>query len=926
MVGLAPNLPAVAATPAGAAPNLPATVSLRYAAVPVGDQGARNSGSTWAIDYGLLGWYSRAQNRPGQPFAPMYTYSQLAGGVDHGARNVDVLNIALKQGNDTRADYAAGDTDFHTQPTADERAAAAHFKIKAYHVLFAKAGGAGASNAIMTALASSHPVVVAVNVRPGFDHLAHNVSAVDNDITGTIRTHQSVLALGYDANGLLIENSWGTAWGAAGYGRLSWRVVQHDVAEAETIDGFANDTAAPTMALPTAAPVANATLGATTVAETVSFHATSSHGIAQYKAYETVNGGALQEVALATPTTTTFTLNATFGVTYRVGAKAIDPAGRASAVRLSPPLTLTRLEESAPNIAYSDGWSATDVAGASGGHVMTTSTDAATATVTATTSAFSWIATRAPDHGTACVVVDGSDVPVDVNTLSGVPHAASVVYTVSFPTTALHTLQIENCNGATIDLDAILVTTPSAPAAPAVPVITSATPRFDAADITFTIASNGGEPITGIEVVTDPATHTFAFPGSDRTAHLSGLDPAVAYNVQVRATNAIGTSAWSSTAAVTPNDHVSLIGTPTAVVSGGSYDSEGGPSGDAHYVFDDNIQGQLERRDLTTGATVVVSVLPDGTPSSESYFDTGSGSRARRHVSTDGRYAIFWATSDGTDYTLYRRDITNQTTVVIDDTVSIFNNPFAAEISGDGQSVALIRADESDQWFVWRWNAGELTQLPTPSGVHWRSCNPLDFSMSNDGTRVAFDMAYCADDGHNGLNAKDVYVYDVDGGEWQATAQYVPADENAPQTESFAGPRVSGDGSAMLAQVMDADQGYTTAPEHLELFSLTPGQGTTGTLVPGSGITPDDTDGFSIDARYWVSSDASVVAWGWMPCANGVVTVNIWDRKGAGSNLTVTEPCGAGATLVDVKTSDDGNTLFFSVLTQSPVMYEQQLG
>ena len=44
-----------------------------------------------------------------------------------------------------------------------------------------------------------------------------------------------MLALGYNQSGLLFQNSWGTGFGNRGLGRLSWRVVQNDVSEADTI-------------------------------------------------------------------------------------------------------------------------------------------------------------------------------------------------------------------------------------------------------------------------------------------------------------------------------------------------------------------------------------------------------------------------------------------------------------------------------------------------------------------------------------------------------------------------------------------------------------------------------------------------------------------------------------------------------------------
>ena len=35
-------------------------------------------------------------------------------------------------------------------------------------------------------------------------------------------TNHAILALGYDSEGLLLQNSWGTDWGNKGYGKVYW--------------------------------------------------------------------------------------------------------------------------------------------------------------------------------------------------------------------------------------------------------------------------------------------------------------------------------------------------------------------------------------------------------------------------------------------------------------------------------------------------------------------------------------------------------------------------------------------------------------------------------------------------------------------------------------------------------------------------------
>ena len=209
----------------------PASVDLRQWAVTPGDQGAVSSCVTWAIDYAMLGWYSQLQRASaGQPFAPMYTYSQINGGVDGGSYPTAALDVAVTQGSDTRADYTQGDYDWRDQPTAAEQANAGALQDQGLRDAVRGFGpGRAARRCIKQALATKHPVAIEMAVRNGFDYLGANPAAVDDDITAPIRGYHEVLAVGYDAAGLIIENSWGTGWANGGFGRLSWRVVQNDV-------------------------------------------------------------------------------------------------------------------------------------------------------------------------------------------------------------------------------------------------------------------------------------------------------------------------------------------------------------------------------------------------------------------------------------------------------------------------------------------------------------------------------------------------------------------------------------------------------------------------------------------------------------------------------------------------------------------------
>jgi hypothetical protein len=215
--------------------------------MPVGDQGPVGSCVTWAIDYGMLGWYAHRYGTAGQPFAPMFTYSQIAeaSGGDNGSYFEDVLYRAQVDGTETEARYPQGPYDYFSQPSAEQRWDAANFRISEWQTLFSGWFGQGdaAVQAIKDALAHDKPVALGIPVREGFDYLSSDPSAVVDDTTSPSRGNHAVLALGYNESGVLIQNSWGTSWGNEGFGRLSWNVIRQDVFGAYTISGFAVDTA-----------------------------------------------------------------------------------------------------------------------------------------------------------------------------------------------------------------------------------------------------------------------------------------------------------------------------------------------------------------------------------------------------------------------------------------------------------------------------------------------------------------------------------------------------------------------------------------------------------------------------------------------------------------------------------------------------------
>ncbi len=239
---------------------IPASVDLTPFAPTPGDQGQINSCVSWSVGYDLMGYYSNASGHVGAPYAPMYLYSQVNGGVDQGSTFTDTFRILSTQGVDTRTDYRPqGDYNWQLKPTAAQKTNASFHRALNPVLLYAGPGqGTNARLALSTALAAGQPVVMGIAVYNNFFYLSGSKSVFTNaDVSGQLLGYHAVTAFGYNASGVVIENSWGTGWGKSGFATLGWDFVQNGVTEAWTTAGFAN----PTVSL---SPTAWASAGAPT--------------------------------------------------------------------------------------------------------------------------------------------------------------------------------------------------------------------------------------------------------------------------------------------------------------------------------------------------------------------------------------------------------------------------------------------------------------------------------------------------------------------------------------------------------------------------------------------------------------------------------------------------------------------------------------
>ena len=246
-----PDLPRLGAKPlAGrvrAAEALPASVDLTANTLRPGNQGQVGSCVSWSIDYSILGYYSVVQKHPGAPFAPMFTYSLVTGGRDVGSNIGATWRIVETQGIAEHSAYPQGDYDYTTMPTAAEKANAAQHKILPHtDLFFGQNQGAAAETPIKQALAAGQPVELAIPVYQPFMSLNSTVSTMSAGMaSGSVLGGHAIAIFGYNAQGVTIENSWGTSWGKSGYATLAWDFVDKYAYEASTVAGFTTSGVVP---------------------------------------------------------------------------------------------------------------------------------------------------------------------------------------------------------------------------------------------------------------------------------------------------------------------------------------------------------------------------------------------------------------------------------------------------------------------------------------------------------------------------------------------------------------------------------------------------------------------------------------------------------------------------------------------------------
>ena len=218
-----------------ATPHAPASASLAQYAVTPGDQGQVGSCVSWAIDYTAMSILENEQGISGHPQAPMYTYAQLARGNDQGSTPSDTFDILTSQGVDTMDHYWQGNFDYTTQPDSSEQSNAANWKLSGYTPI---STGSGIKAGVQQAISNGLPVAISIPVYQSFERISRS-QATDYSYYPTSGDQymggHEITIIGYDTNGVRVQNSWGTSWGDSGFINLSWSYLSKQVEEANAV-------------------------------------------------------------------------------------------------------------------------------------------------------------------------------------------------------------------------------------------------------------------------------------------------------------------------------------------------------------------------------------------------------------------------------------------------------------------------------------------------------------------------------------------------------------------------------------------------------------------------------------------------------------------------------------------------------------------
>jgi hypothetical protein len=219
--------------------ELPKEVDLRTHFPSPGNQGRQPSCVGWASAYALKS-YQEAVERRWRPdssdriFSPAFVYNQikLPGG---GAYIKDAVDLLIRQGALSMADFPYDESDDSATPTADQRSKADPFRAASGRRVDSD-NQQELLDQCKGHLASKYPVLIGATVGDSFQ--GHRGRESFRLPPGPVQgSGHAMTAIGYDddKNAMLVLNSWSTDWGDGGYGWIEYETFSRMVKEAYVV-------------------------------------------------------------------------------------------------------------------------------------------------------------------------------------------------------------------------------------------------------------------------------------------------------------------------------------------------------------------------------------------------------------------------------------------------------------------------------------------------------------------------------------------------------------------------------------------------------------------------------------------------------------------------------------------------------------------
>lgn len=195
----------------------PSSTEVSLKCPPIGNQGGEGSCVAWAEGYAAraIDWYYRTGTM--QTFSPEFLYNLCKFGTcAAGTAMQVVLDTMIHKGVCTYTAMPYNDGDCYTAPNSSQLANAANYKISGYSKISKYDLGA-----IRAMIQNKKPVIITiiadnsfVNATAGFIWKTQTTGVLPHCLT----------IVGYDdsKSAFKVMNSWGTAWGDAGFGWIDY--------------------------------------------------------------------------------------------------------------------------------------------------------------------------------------------------------------------------------------------------------------------------------------------------------------------------------------------------------------------------------------------------------------------------------------------------------------------------------------------------------------------------------------------------------------------------------------------------------------------------------------------------------------------------------------------------------------------------------